>query len=154
MGRGCSTWSTIYSLGSSTRTGEEFIGVLNAYDINILVDVRSFPTSRFEHFKKENLKPLVEENAINYVYLGKPLGGYRKGGYEAYMETRAYRQGLEELEKIARKSPTAFMCAERLPWKCHRRFIGESLKRRGWRVVHIIDAIQVWEPVLWVGLAP
>jgi uncharacterized protein (DUF488 family) len=137
---------TIYSLGSSTRTSEEFIGVLHAYGIKTLVDVRSFPTSRFEHFKKENLEHLVKENAINYVYLGKALGGYRKGGYESYMDTEAYKQGLEELEKVARKSPTAFMCAERLPWKCHRRFIGESLKTRGWRVVHIIDAGRVWEP--------
>ncbi|MEW6326803.1 MAG: DUF488 domain-containing protein [Thermodesulfobacteriota bacterium] len=137
---------TIYSLGSSTRTPEEFIGVLHAHGIKTLVDVRSFPTSRFEHFKKENLETLLKENAINYVYLGKALGGYRKGGYEAYMETDAYREGLEELGKIARQGPAAFMCAERLPWKCHRRFIGESLKTRGWRVVHIIDAGRVWEP--------
>jgi uncharacterized protein (DUF488 family) len=136
----------IYSLGSSTRAPEEFIGLLNVYSIKTLVDVRSFPTSGFEHFKKENLERLVKENGINYVYLGKALGGYREGGYEAYMETEAYRQGLEELEKIARQSPTAFMCAERLPWKCHRRFIGEGLKTRQWRVVHIIDAGRVWEP--------
>ncbi len=136
----------IYSLGSSSRTPGEFVDILKNYRIETLVDVRSFPTSRFEHFKKENLGRLLEENAITYVHLGKTLGGYRKGGYEAYMGTEAYRGGLEELEKLARISPTVFMCAERLPWRCHRRFIGQSLKTRGWRVVHIIDTGRVWEP--------
>ncbi len=67
------------------------------------------------------------------------MGGFRKGGYEAYMQTVDFLKGLEQLEEIAKEVPSAFMCAEKFPWKCHRNFIDSSLKDRGWEVIHILD---------------
>lgn len=136
----------VFSVGTSARSIEEFINLLRFYGINTLVDVRRFPTSRFEHFKKETLQKLVEEAGINYLYIGKELGGYRKGGYETHMRTEDFLSGIEELEGNARVDRTIFVCAERLPWRCHRRFIGQVLEKKGWEVIHIIDEKRVWRP--------
>ncbi|HUU41456.1 MAG TPA: DUF488 domain-containing protein [Desulfatiglandales bacterium] len=137
---------TIYTLGTGTRSEEEFLDLLRHYHIKTVVDVRSFPQSRFEHFKGENLQRILKEQEFNYIYLGKDLGGFRKGGYPAYMETAPYKESISHLEKIGKRSATAFICAERFPWKCHRRFIASSLGNRGWKIVHIIDKDKVWTP--------
>lgn len=136
----------IYTIGSSRRTEEEFIEILRAYDIENLVDVRSFPKSKLEHFSKENLSRLLEDGGIGYIYLGKELGGFRKGGYEQYTHTEDFNSGVTKLEEIALQGKTAFMCAERFPWKCHRRFISRELNSRGWKVIHIIEKDRVWIP--------
>jgi len=137
---------TIYSIGSSTHQIEEFIELLRHFQIETLVDVRSFPVSRLSHFIKRNLQRELKKASVDYLYLGKELGGYRKGGYENYTLTVYYKKGIGTLETIGKMKTTAFMCAERLPWKCHRRFIAKSLQERGWRVIHIIDEKRVWEP--------
>lgn len=136
----------IYTIGSSKRSEEEFIEILRAYDIEILVDVRSFPRSKLEHFIKENLSGFLEEGGINYIYLGRELGGFRKGGYESYTRTEDFNRGIMKLEEVASRGRTVFMCAERFPWKCHRRFISRELNRRGWKVIHIIEKDRVWIP--------
>jgi uncharacterized protein (DUF488 family) len=134
----------IYSMGTSTRTIEEFMAVLKSCTIEAVADVRSFPQSRFTHFRYAELTVLLREGGVDYIYLGKELGGFRRGGYESYMDTPSYRQGLKKLEEIAKGKTTAFFCAERLPWKCHRRFIGASLEKMGWEVIHIIEEGRVW----------
>lgn len=139
---------TIYSLGTSNRTWEEFVALLRTYAVEMAVDVRSFPTSKFPHFKKESLLQSLAEQGVGYYYLGKELGGYRRGGYEAYTQTLEYLMGMELLERMASRCRSAFLCAERLPWRCHRRFIGRSLQERGWEVVHIIDEKSVWKDKL------
>jgi uncharacterized protein (DUF488 family) len=111
-----------------------------------VVDVRSFPQSRFEHFKKDNLARILKERGIDYFYLGKELGGFRKGGYLSYTKTVPYQEGISHLEQIGRESITAFICAERFPWKCHRRLIASSLEEKGWLVEHIIEKGRVWRP--------
>lgn len=135
----------IHTLGTSNRTPEEFVGLLHTYGVEMAVDVRSFPTSKFPHFKKEALRQSLGEAGLGYYYLGKELGGYRPGGYEAYTQTLPYLVGLELLERMASRCRSAILCAERLPWKCHRRFIGRSLQERGWKVVHIIEEERFWE---------
>jgi len=137
---------TIFTLGTSNRAPEEFVALLKHYGIQLLADVRRFPTSRFEHFKQENLAKLCRDAGVEYVYLGDELGGYRSGGYEAYMETETFHAGLEKLEALAREQPTAVTCSERLPWRCHRRFIGRALSERGWHVRHVIDLEREWSP--------
>jgi len=136
---------TIYSIGSSTRQKEEFINLLHHFRIETLVDVRSFPVSRFNHFIERNLHRELTRAGIDYLYLGEELGGYRKGGYQNYTSTVHYVKGIRILETIGKTKITAFICAERLPWKCHRRFIARSLQDRGWKVIHIIDEKRVWE---------
>ena len=137
--------NTVHTLGTSTRTEEEFMELLKGYHIEALIDVRRFPTSRWEHFKKENLRAHLQKEKIQYSYLGKELGGYRKGGYERYIKSTSFQEGIETLEKIAIKQSLVVVCAERLPWRCHRRFIAQVLQQRGWRVIHIIDKQRVWE---------
>nr|HID59639.1 DUF488 domain-containing protein [Desulfobacterales bacterium] len=134
----------VYTLGTSTRTKEEFLELIHHYHIEAVVDVRSFPQSRFDHFKKYNLARILREDGYTYIYLGKELGGFRKGGYLSYTLTTSYQSGIFQLEEVARESTTAFICAERFPWKCHRRFIASSLEERGWEVIHIIDKDRVW----------
>jgi len=136
---------SIFTLGTSNRSWEEFIRLLRAYRIEMVIDVRSFPTSKFVHFKQESMNPSLAEAGFGYYFLGKELGGYRKGGYEAYTQTLPYLAGLELLERMSSRCRSAVLCAERLPWRCHRRFIGRSLQERGWKITHILDEEKVWE---------
>lgn len=137
----------IFTLGTSTRSREDFLAVLVAWGIRRVCDVRSFPASRrYPHFSREALSSFLQENGLEYRWMGELLGGYRKGGYRAHMETDAFRRGIEELERAALEAPSAVVCAELLPWKCHRRFIAEALEERGWEVVHVLDARRSWSP--------
>jgi len=136
----------VFTLGTSTRSLEEFLELLHHYGIETLVDVRRFPTSRFEHFKQENLVTTLAAAGIEYVHLGEELGGYRSGGYEAFMRSETFVRGLQRLEALAGERHVAVVCSERLPWKCHRRFIGHALRQRGWDVHHIIDLGREWVP--------
>lgn len=130
----------IYTVGHSNRGLEEFIDLLKTYNIETLVDIRRWPKStKFHHFNREILEHELDKEGIKYIWLGDLLGGYRPGGYEKYMETPQYKRGLEILEKIAQRRTTAIMCSEKLWFKCHRRFISNSLVERGYRVIHIID---------------
>ena len=136
----------IYSLGTSTRSLDEFISLLRTHGVEAVADVRSFPTSRFDHFRRDTFEKGLREHGFSYFYLGNELGGYRRGGYERYRATSAYREGLSKLGKIGDASVAAFVCAERLPWRCHRRWIGDSMMREGWEVIHIIDGERTWRP--------
>jgi hypothetical protein len=137
----------IWTVGSSNRTLAEFLDVLRAYAIKTVVDVRTYPAStRFPHFSRDRLARALRRAGILYVHLGADLGGIREGGFEAYMAGPAFQTGLRTLEFTAGREPTAVMCAERLPWQCHRRFIAQALARRGWQVVHVIEVDQTWAP--------
>lgn len=136
----------IYTLGTSTRSAGEFIELLTSHDVEVVADVRTFPVSRFEHFRREKLTNLLPEAGIDYVYLGKELGGYRRGGYQAFTATTEFEEGLKKLAKIALERKTAVVCAERFPWRCHRRFIALELEKFCWRVIHIIDRERDWLP--------
>jgi uncharacterized protein (DUF488 family) len=133
-------------LGTSNRSLKEFLEILKEYKIETVVDVRHFPTSRlFPHFKKEILEKFLKEKKIDYYHLEK-LGGYREGGYENYMKTKDFREGLEKLAEIAKIKRTAIICAERFPWKCHRVFISQELEKRNFKIIHIIEKEKIWEP--------
>ncbi len=129
---------TIWTIGYSGRSKQTFLALLKDYGIEILVDVRHFPTSKNPDFKREALEVWLPENGIRYVWLGDLLGGYRRGGYERYMGTPAFKEGIEKLLELARQGRTCIMCMERNPKYCHRRFIASYLEAMGIRVVHII----------------
>jgi uncharacterized protein (DUF488 family) len=120
--------------------------ILDSYGILQVVDVRRFPTSRLDHFKKANLEAALRGRGLEYVYLGGDLGGYRKGGYDAYVDSQEFTRGVETLIWVARKGTTVFICAERFPWKCHRRFIGQAFQKKGWQMVHLIEREKTWTP--------
>jgi uncharacterized protein (DUF488 family) len=136
----------IYTLGTDLRSLEDFMEILSAYGIETVIDVRSFPSSKLEHFRRANLEAILRREMFEYHHLGSSLGGFRKGGYRNYTHTEAFKRGIDELEHIASKRSSTIICAERFPWKCHRRFIAMELQRRGWEVHHIIDKGKVWIP--------
>ena len=137
----------IYTLGTSLRTEAAFIEILKHYRIEALLDVRSFPRSKIPTYNRDYLEPLMTANGIAYHFLGKTLGGFRNGGYEAYMKTGAFHAGIDRAEEIARGKQSVIVCAEKLPWKCHRRYIARELNIRGWKTPHILEIDKVWEPV-------
>ncbi len=136
----------VYTLGSSNRTWKEFIEILKFYNIEVLIDVRRFPTSHFDWFSKENLTLRLKTQTINYLWMGEEFGGYRTGGYEHFTSSKEFKKGLLKLEKIACEKNIVIMCAERFPWKCHRVYITQSLEKKGWKVKHILEKDELWEP--------
>jgi uncharacterized protein (DUF488 family) len=147
------TKESIWTVGHSTLLREQFLNVLASFDIQLLVDVRSFPGSRrYPHFNRDNLRDSL--SAAGVVYLHMPeLGGRRKTrpdsqnvawrnesfrGYADYMETAAFREGIEHLMKLASEQRTAVMCAEAVWWRCHRSLIADYLKTAGVAVIHIL----------------
>lgn len=136
----------IYTLGTDRRSEEDFIEILLAYNIQSLIDIRRFPKSKITFFTRENLEKVIEKEGIEYHFLGAELGGFRKGGYEAYTMTDDFRKGLQKLEEIASKKRSVIICAERFPWKCHRKWVARELRRRGWEVDHIIEKGKIWIP--------
>ena len=130
---------TIFTIGHSIRKLEELIEILKNFKIEVLVDIRHFPHSKHNpQFNKENLEKELPQNNIEYLWLEK-LGGFRKGGYLAYMKTEEFKEGFKELIKIANKKVIAIMCAEILWFKCHRRFVSDKLKEIEFDVVHILN---------------
>ena len=136
----------IFTLGTSNRKIEEFLEILKEYQIKVVVDVRRWPTSKyFPYFKKENLEKILAENEIEYFHFEK-LGGYRTGGYEAYTKTKEFKDGLKKLIQIAKDKNLVVICAERLPWKCHRAYIARALERKKIEIIHIIEKDRLWQP--------
>lgn len=115
----------------------EFIAFLKDLRIGILVDVRRFPRSKNPGFNKENLEAELNKHRIRYVFMGDSLGGYRRGGYEKYTESEAYKEGIRKIHELAEEDNLAIMCLERSRRYCHRRFISETLEKMDVKVVHL-----------------
>jgi uncharacterized protein (DUF488 family) len=128
-----------WTIGHSNRSIEKFLELLNEHEIQVLVDVRSFPTSKIEHFKREQMETWLTQYGIEYVWLGKELGGYRRGGYKKHVRTKTFREGIRRLLEIAKNKRACIMCMEVNPKYCHRRFISAHLERKGVKVQHIIE---------------
>jgi uncharacterized protein (DUF488 family) len=153
------SWSVdpvrLYTIGHSTRSLEQFLGLLSREGATHLVDVRAFPTSaRYPHFSRPNLERAVIDTGGRYTHLPS-LGGRRRGrrdshntqwrnasfrAYADYMETREFKEAIEDLLKLARLEPTAIMCAEAVPWRCHRSLISDAGVAAGVQVFHILDS--------------
>lgn len=129
----------IFTIGHSTRSFDELVKILKYYNIGVLADIRHFPRSRRNpQFNKEALEIKLPESGIQYIWI-ESLGGFRKGGYENYLKTNDFNEGLRSLIKIAKQKFTAVMCAELLWFRCHRRHIASTLTKKKWRVFHIYD---------------
>ena len=136
----------IYTLGTDRRSEEDFIEILFAYNILVLIDVRRFPKSKIQIFTREYLEALLRREGIEYYFLGAELGGFRKGGYIAHTQTDDFSEGIALIESLASHKTAIIVCAERFPWKCHRKWIARELHKRGWEIEHIIDKGKVWIP--------
>ena len=135
--------AVIWTAGHSNRSIENFFTLIEEHKIEVLIDIRSFPTSKIKHFKEEEMKRWLPEHEIEYVWLGKELGGYRRGGYEAHMKTELFREGVEKRLELARQKRVCIMCMERNPKCCHRRFLTAYLERKRVEVIHILEKGQV-----------
>ena len=147
----------IYTIGHSTHSEEEFISILKAYNIETLIDIRSYPGSNYvPQFNKENMEIWLPENGIKYIHMAK-LGG-RRGRikdvdeelisgwrqeafkkYAAYTLTEEYKEGIKELIAIAKNERVCYMCSESLPWRCHRLLVSNTLVSMGFNVYHIMS---------------
>jgi len=146
--------SSIYTIGHSNRTLEDFEMLLERFGIQRLIDVRTVPRSRHvPHFNTENLARALAAKKLDYRHM-KILGGLRKPakesvnlgwrnsgfrGFADHMQTEDFRRGIAELMSLAEKEKTAIMCAEAVPWRCHRSLISDALTIRGWEVHDILS---------------
>jgi uncharacterized protein (DUF488 family) len=146
---------TLWTIGHSNRPIEELIAMLRAHGIEVLADVRSVPRSRHNpQFNRETLPGELAAAGIEYRHM-PGLGGLRKArkdsrntgwrndsfrGYADYMETAEFEASLEELLRLAEERRVAVMCAEAVPWRCHRSLIADAATARGGEVRHIMSA--------------
>jgi uncharacterized protein (DUF488 family) len=144
----------VFTVGHSTLPIEDFIAVLEAYGIETLADVRTVPRSRHNpQFNSDALAQALQRQSIDYV-ASPGLGGLRRPrkdspntgwrnesfrGYADYMQTPAFEEALEQLIQMSRDRRVAIMCAEAVPWRCHRSLVADALNARGIPVVEILS---------------
>jgi len=147
------TAPAIYTIGHSTRPITEFLAMLHAFDITTLVDIRTVPKSRYNpQFGQEALSEALEADGVSYRYM-KSLGGLRKPqpdspnagwrntsfrGYADHMQSPDFQTGLHDLIGLSHETRLAIMCAEAVPWRCHRSLVADALSARGIPVEHIM----------------
>ena len=150
--------TTVYSVGHSIRTAPELLELLSEAGIATLVDVRRHPGSkRNPQYNRDALERSLSGAGIGYVWLGEGLGGRQRESvpveqsanrawtvpafrhYADAMSTPEFQRAFEELEALARSTPTGVLCAERLWWKCHRRLLADLLSVRGFEVRHLLE---------------
>ena len=145
---------TIFTIGHSTRPIEEFLALLRGHGVRRLVDVRTVPRSRHNpQFGADALAPALERAGIAYLHL-PGLGGLRHPspgsintgwrnrsfrGYADHMQSGAFAESLQRCLELAAESPLALMCAEAVPWRCHRSLIADALLVRGIEVLEIVS---------------
>lgn len=138
---------TVFSVGHGARHTDELVELLVWAGVEVVADVRRHPHSHHHPwFSRDLLAGSLHDAGLEYVPLGDDLGGFRRGGYERHAGTAAFERGLEALEDIAHERPTAFLCAETVPERCHRLVIARELERRGWEVRHLLAVGRDWEP--------
>ncbi|MGA8224733.1 MAG: DUF488 domain-containing protein [Candidatus Acidiferrales bacterium] len=144
----------IFTIGHSTRTLEEFEELLGLNGVKRVIDIRTIPRSRHNpQFNRETLGPALKKAGIAYTHL-KKLGGLRRvdpesvnlgwhnasfRGFADYMQTPEFEVGLERAIKLAKTKPSALMCAEAVPWRCHRSLVADALVIRGFQVLEIMS---------------
>ncbi len=150
-----SSTNTIYTIGHSNHSLDEFLEMLKSFHIETIADIRSLPGSRrFPQFNKEELEISLPKNGIEYLHF-TDLGGRRKvkkdsinnlwnndsfKGYADYMETEQFKSAILSLEATAIKKLVAYMCSEAVWWRCHRSMVSDYLKSKGWNLQHIMGA--------------
>lgn len=148
----------LFTIGHSTLGQDEFIKALKAHGIQQLIDIRSHPGSRYmPHFNRENMQVWLPKSGIEYLHMPN-LGGRRRNiegvaqkdiegwknisfrNYGAYTLTDEFSAALKELANAARKQTVCIMCAESVPWRCHRLLVSNSITQLGFEVYHILSA--------------
>lgn len=150
----------IFTIGHSTHPVEVFTDLLKKQGITLLADIRRFPGSgKFPQFNQSALEQHLKNAGVDYLHLSA-LGG-RRGvsvpegvnrwknpsfrAYAEYMKTPEFETGIQQLQNLGRREPTAYMCSEGVWWRCHRALVSDVLKARGWDVEHIMPGGQIQE---------
>lgn len=144
----------VYTIGHSTRSFDELVAILDNYQVKQLIDIRTVPRSRTNpQFNQKSLEQTLPPTGIGYTHLAA-LGGLRKTykdspnqgwrntsfrGYADYMQTAEFAGGMTQLTALADQQTVAIMCAEAVPWRCHRSMVGDALIVRGYEVKDIFD---------------
>lgn len=147
--------ATIFTVGHSTRSLEELVEILEAFGVDVLVDIRTYPRSRRNpQFNTDTLPSALASAGLGYAHIPE-LGGRRRThdgspntawrnasfrGYADHMLTPEFEQGLEKLHALTAEGTVALMCAEAVPWRCHRSLVADALTARGARVQHLTSA--------------
>jgi len=145
---------TIFTIGHSTRALDELVDLLRGHGVRRVIDIRTIPRSRRNpQYNRETLGPALRSRKIGYVHL-KGLGGLRHAkpnsknlgwhnasfrGFADYMQTPGFEAALRRAIKLSKDKPSALMCAEAVPWRCHRSLVADSLAARKFSVDHIIS---------------
>jgi uncharacterized protein (DUF488 family) len=145
---------TIYTIGHSTRSSDEFLSILKVFGIELVADIRTIPRSRRNpQYDQESLKLFLEEHHLGYIHL-PALGGLRRPkknslnvgwinesfrGYADYIQTPEFEKAIEDLIVRAAETRISIMCAEAVPWRCHRSLVGDALAVRGIQVEDIMS---------------
>lgn len=145
----------VFTVGHSTRSIREFLSLLQAYGIQMVVDIRHFPGSKkFPHFGQKRLQNSLARKGIDYVHIVS-LGGRRRPdkeitenlawrnvnfrGYADHMRSKQFKEGLKSLISLAKEKLVVIMCAEAVPWRCHRSLVGDALLVNGFEVDDIFS---------------
>jgi uncharacterized protein (DUF488 family) len=150
----CESRRTVHTIGHSTRTLQAVIELLRQHSVELVIDVRRWPASRrLPHFNRDALACALNARGIDYLWQGD-LGGFRKASpdspntgwrvaafraYADFMLQQEFARIMNEMEKIAGESRATIMCAEAVPWRCHRQLLADAFLVRGWSVRHIMD---------------
>lgn len=145
----------VLTIGHSTRTVDELVALLRAFDVRVLADIRTIPRSRHNpQFNADALRSSLRSRRLRYAHIAE-LGGLRRSsaaspnsawrnasfrGYADYMISEGFELGLRKLRGLAAEGTVALMCAEAVPWRCHRSLVADALAVRGARVEHITGA--------------
>ncbi|MEM4097824.1 MAG: DUF488 domain-containing protein [Candidatus Micrarchaeaceae archaeon] len=156
----------IFTIGHSNRSIGEFVDILEKHAISVLLDIRAMPGSRANpQFNADALGAALKKRGIQYINM-EALGGFRKPmkdskntywrnpsfrGFADYMQTSEFDAAIEKAGKIAALNRTVLMCAEVLPWRCHRYLIADALCLRGFKVIHILNSTVLKEHSLTAG---
>ena len=147
----------VFTIGHSTRTIADFIRLVKAHGVQRVIDVRTIPKSRHNpQFNRERLSPALHRARLHYRHL-PGLGGRRHArrdstntgwrnagfrGYADYMQTPIFRESLDRCIELAKREPAVLMCAEAVPWRCHRSLIADALLVRGISVCEITSGVR------------
>jgi uncharacterized protein (DUF488 family) len=166
--------AVIYTIGHSNRPIDTFLGILRAADIEALIDVRAQPGSQhFPQFESDALRRAVNASGMDYHWAGRQFGGRRQSrsvsphvalagdglrSFADFMQNDSFRNAIDQLMHIARRTRCALLCAEKLPVDCHRALIADYLTASGVRVLHLIEPERIAEHRLnpaarWDGTA-
>ncbi|HEV7485608.1 MAG TPA: DUF488 domain-containing protein [Thermoanaerobaculia bacterium] len=159
----------VYTIGHSTRSADELSDLLREHEIKLLADIRRYPGSkRYPHFASEAMAQWLPKHGVAYIHMPE-LGGRRKAladsrntawrneqfrAYADYMATDEFRDAIDKLLSLAENQRVSIMCAEAVPWRCHRNLVADELTRRGIEVLHIIGTgavkVQAMNPLAQV----